>query len=422
MIKSIGKGALAHTLSIRHGDAGSLQAAENELGRILLSLGQAVFEFESAQKKSKKSRLEICIEPGLLNAATLKSVSKILERLVTFVLLSQTSISFHPSSDEYQTAAKGMSRKSKYVALFSGGVDSLSGALLASEKSTSIVNVFCSHMYQGRVISVTRKLSERYFSNKGIDLYEFPVPVMDTTGYSQTRGFLYILTAAAIGVSVGARRIVVSECGPTMHQPKFGPADQTTMTTHPFVLARAQEILDLITPQLAISTPFENLTKAEVMAVCPKPRAFKESHSCISQRLVLHDGTCYGCVVRLLAGIAAGVPDVDYAHDPTTSTTANAGNLLALLDFSLNYLSAPDQLPSYQREPMEDFGKGDLFRRFALDNFAALYRLRRRRVILTPTVDRIYRQALRVLGGIAPLSGRLGELREMRRKPPKIVF
>ena len=113
---------------------------------------------------------------------------------------------------------------------------------------------------------------------------------------------------------------------------------------------------------------------------------------------------------------------MEYARDPTASDTANAGNLLALLDFSLNLLSAPEKMPSYQRESIEDFGKGELFRRFALDNFAALYRLRRRRVTLTPTVDRIYRYALQALGGIAPLRDRMRALKDMRKNPPKITF
>lgn len=422
MIKKLSKGRVRHDLSLGKRAFPAKHVAECQPSRTLLALGQAIFEFESVTKSAPRKSLEIALPRGSLANELKARVAETLQELITFVLLQDVMVQFVSSKDSYQTTANELSRQSQAVSLFSGGVDSISGTLLATQSLPHLDAMFCAHLHQGRVIALTRRLSETYLKRHKVGYYEIPAPSMDAAGYSQTRGFLYVLTAAAVAAALQAKKVIVSECGPTMYQPKFGHADQVTMTTHPYVLARAQVIVDLIAPGITISTPFENLTKAEVMAICPKPRAFTRSHSCISQRLQLHDGTCYGCVVRRLAAIVSGSPDVKYAKDPIIDQSAKAGNLLSLLSFCSEYLSDPDALPSHQRELIDGYNKGDLFRRFALDNFGALYQLTRQRKRLAPAVDRMYRHTIKAIGGISQLKARVHYLQAMRLKPPKIAF
>jgi len=90
---------------------------------------------------------------------------------------------------------------------------------------------------------------------------------MGSMGYSQLRGFLYILFAGAYANLCKADKILVTECGPTMYQPLFSPYDSITYTTHPYVLKAAKDVLDLLLdskPKIII--PFEDLTKAEVIS------------------------------------------------------------------------------------------------------------------------------------------------------------
>jgi hypothetical protein len=209
---------------------------------------------------------------------------------------------------------------------------------------------------------------------RGVQLFEWPVAELKKGSYSETRGFLYMLSAAAIAQRLGARRLLVTECGPTMYQIRFAATDKVTMTTHPFVIDRVREILDTyLTTRLAIETPFADNTKAEVMCLSPDRNIFPITHSCISQRLPLQDGTCYGCIVRRLAALASGTPDVIYARDPITDEAANAGNLLSLLEFSSALLLRPEELSLHQRDFLTEHDKWSLYKRFALDNFAGVF-------------------------------------------------
>ena len=56
------------------------------------------------------------------------------------------------------------------------------------------------------------------------------------------------------------------------------------MTTHPKVVQLAGQAINLLLGRkITIKTPFENLTKAEVVAISPMKPAIKLTHSCITQ-------------------------------------------------------------------------------------------------------------------------------------------
>jgi 7-cyano-7-deazaguanine synthase in queuosine biosynthesis len=302
------------------------------------------------------------------------------------------------------------------ICLFSGGVDSLSGILSASEALRKIQGVFCAHSDQARIIKIVKHLDDAVLADKGIPIRKISVPRVGIRGYAQLRGFLYCVAAASWMHLTGARALIVTECGPTMYQPMFSPLDSVTMTTHPVVLHHAKIVIEtLLQRPIKLITPFEDLTKAEVMTLCPRPDLIPLSHSCISQRFGTHDGTCYGCVIRRLAGVAAGVPDVTYARDPIMDEGASAGNLLSLLTFCEDILTSYSSMEPFEIEKIERYGKHDLFRRFALDQFAALHVLAQNRKPIRLAVSAIYRRVTEKLGA-QTLESRLGYLRNA--KPP----
>ena len=148
------------------------------------------------------------------------------------------------------------------------------------------------------------------------------------------------------------------------------------MTTHPKVVQLAGQAINLLLGRkITIKTPFENLTKAEVVAISPMKPAIKLTHSCITQRFGNHDGTCYGCVLRRLATTAADVPDVKYLKNPIARENTHCGNLLTLLRFCHDILTGFEKMEEYEVGTIEHYGKKDLFYRFALDNYAAIHRL-----------------------------------------------
>src|SRR5438034_9532709 len=106
------------------------------------------------------------------------------------------------------------------------------------------------------------------------------------------------MAAASLAHRLGSEAIVVTECGPTMYQPRFSPLDSITMTTHPFVVRTAAKTASLLLQRdLKIITPFEDLTKAEVIVISPEQDGLKYTHSCISQPSGTHHSTAYGCVI-----------------------------------------------------------------------------------------------------------------------------
>ena len=381
--------------------------------RALLTIGHAIFEFERLLKNESLSHLDIVVEKVWADQKSKKKIEACIERFISYVFLSETKVRLKSIASTIDMGFGGEESSGvDTICLFSGGVDSLSGILSKSIRPSKTAAVFCSHIYQARVVHLVREFQDTLLSEIGIPLYEVPVPAIDAAGYAQSRGLLYVLAAASVAAALSAKRIVVSECGPTMYQPRFGPADQVTMTTHPFVMNRAMELINEISPELTLEVPFEDNTKAEVMALCSKPAWIQRSHSCISQRLTVHDGTCYGCVIRRLASIATSIPDTNYQNNPLIDENAHCGNLLAVLDFCGDFLIDPDGIPSYQRQLVDQYGKFDLYKRFSLDNYAALHRLRRKQK-LSPPVERAYKRVVRHLSGAGELQRRLDTLRKI---------
>lgn len=146
------------------------------------------------------------------------------------------------------------------------------------------------------------------------------------------------------------------------------------------------------------------------------------THSCITQRFGYHDGTCYGCVIRRLAALAADVPDVDYQRDPLVDSSANGSNLLALLVFCSDLLLHYGDMDSYETEKIEQYNRLDLFRRFALDNFGAVHRLVEKGIFVRPSVKGLYGEVLKGIGRVR-IERRLRNLYERGKgEGRKLVF
>lgn len=386
--------------------------ADNQAALNLLSTGKLVFEIEKELKDRIVRRATL---PLFSERVDLRQLRLLLESLITYVLVEQVDLRFRKlQGRKKRLHGVSTTNGTSSVCLFSGGTDSYAGLLLAKEQLGQVEAVFCAHSDQSRIIHIVESLRRRILQKTGIGLNKLPVPSIGARGYAQTRGFLYLL-AAATQLSISARStLVVSECGPTMYQPLFSPFDSITMTTHPVVVDCAKAVIELVLERkIQMLTPFEDLTKAETMAISPAKEGLRYTHSCVTQRFGQHDGTCYGCVIRRLGAIAAGVPDVKYNKNPLSDEEASSGNLFSLLTFCFDVLVNKQQMPGYQIEPIVAYGKTGLFERFALDNFAAIHRLLGEGWRVRPSVKRIY-QNVRSQVGVSVLDQRLSFLRRPR--------
>ena len=339
-------------------------------------IGTSVFETEQKLRCGQISKVIIPFYQSDRVHYDLTAIAKLIRELLIFTIIEDIDVDFRPVKTQLSFEYGTQEQSSSSVCLFSGGTDSYAGVLLAQQVFGDLQGVFCAHADQAKIIHIVEDLRRKILERKGIGLTKVGVPIMEARGYAQLRGFLYLLSGAAVAHKLGSQQIVVTECGPTMYQPRFSPLDSITMTTHPFVVRTAAQVASLmLNRELKVITPFENLTKAEVIAICPEKQGIRHTHSCISQRFGTHDGTCYGCVIRRLATIAAGVDDVKYRRNPISDSNARAGNLYTLLTFCSEILTSFNQMEDYERGMIDSYNKRDLFRRFALDNFAAIHRL-----------------------------------------------
>ena len=224
------------------------------------------------------------------------------------------------------------------VSLFSGGLDSLIGAI--DQLESGGVPLLASHAGEPAVSKSQDEcfglLKKNYDKNAFERLrtwMNFPKDlVRKVAPEDTTRGRSFLFFALGVFAGSGMRRDFV------LYSPENGlialnvPLDNlrlgalSTRTTHPFYIARWNELLGLLGINGRIENPYWNKTKGEMVAACRNGALLKTivptSLSCASptkgrwQGLgTQHCGYCLPCLIRRasLAGIG----------DPTTYTLAD---------------------------------------------------------------------------------------------------
>jgi len=225
------------------------------------------------------------------------------------------------------TDAGGESSAPEEVVLFSGGLDSLGGAILeavVNKRRVALVN----HRS-------TQKLARRYGRLRQMleDRAAHPplhVPVVINKDkalgreHSQrSRSFLYVALAGTIARMFGLSRVRVYENG--IVSLNLPPSPQVvgaraTRTTHPQVINGFAEVLTAVSERdFTVETPFLWRTKAEVLklirdAGCADMIRYATSctHTWQLTRLHTHCGMCSQCIDRRFAVLAVGMDE----HDP----------------------------------------------------------------------------------------------------------
>lgn len=369
-------------------------------GLNLLSIGTSIFEYEKLRKIQPTDEINIQLFDQDILGLDLSELRSLLLSLVNLILLNDPTIKLTNGLDIGKKPDLNLSVKNvDAICLFSGGVDSYCGILKSELTYDSILGLFCAHSDQARIIRIVEDLINNRLQSEQFDFLKAGVPSMGGGGYSQLRGFLYILSAAAWMESYSTDTLIISEVGPTMYQPRLAIFDSVTFTTHPYVLEHAKKIIEIVfKKEIKLHLLFENNTKAEIIAKCNFPEGLKETHSCITQRFGTHEGTCYGCITRRLAFIAAGVQDAEYNKDPIGDITANQNNLMPLLRFNHSLLSEKSKLEFHQLENIEMFDKYDLFERFSLDHFSAIHSLHKSGYRINKYVKKIYDELVDEIG------------------------
>lgn len=215
------------------------------------------------------------------------------------------------------------------VMLFSGGLDSLAGALevlATTDKNVALV----SHESANKIISHQRDLVNMLKGKYPGRVLHIPVKAhrvgveaKETT--QRSRSFLFAAIAHVIARVVGAPRILFFENGIVSHNlpiSKQVVGTMATRTTHPMSLHLLGRFLDTLGgPPIPVENAYRWLTKTDVIqriAHHGGAAMIRYAVSCTSVReqstLFTHCGSCSQCLDRRFAILAAGLEDEDPAE------------------------------------------------------------------------------------------------------------
>ena len=242
------------------------------------------------------------------------------------------------------------------VVLFSGGADSLAGALLLHD-TLGRAPVLVSHWswsvaagIQNELVSEMRQL----WSNPDVIHEQLHIGrrahqigsglKFRSEDSSRSRAVLFM----ALGLAVAAVRnseLTIAENGFTsLNIPLSGDRRGvlSTRTTHPSFLDGLTEMLNAVGLDVQLQTPYQDLTKGEifgrvrdVLGAQTATALLSKSHSCAKPTAQYlgpgfspadQCGLCYGCLVRRAAFLAAGLEDrTSYVLDRLIGDPRRAG-------------------------------------------------------------------------------------------------
>lgn len=241
-------------------------------------------------------------------------------------------------------------RTPRAIALFSGGLDSLAGAidLLNAGRHALLV----SHESHTGTVRTQRALCEALSSlfPGQLSQYRFETHLTGERAPEEsqrTRAFLYCSIAFALAEACGLDEMLVYENGVTsinLYRREDLANARASRTTHPRSMHLMANLFTLIRERpFGVQLPFLNLTKREVIERIvsgPARDLISSSVSCtraFQRESTTHCGTCFQCIDRRIAAFAAGATDVDhpglYGVDVVTSNIEDPPARTTVIDY-----------------------------------------------------------------------------------------
>jgi 7-cyano-7-deazaguanine synthase in queuosine biosynthesis len=306
----------------------------------LLLVGAAVFGADTHVSRDHTSQnnwtREISLSLPVSDLEKWNEVRPILERALRFLSGDFWTLSFRrrPAGIAEQVKKSKAKAKSGYtcVSLFSGGLDSYIGAIDLLEQKENPILVShswvtgASHHQQTCLQKLDEEYPERTLHLPGrINFSADAMPDVVKENSERSRSFLFFSMAAVAASSLGEGTIIwVPENGLiSLNVPidflRLGSL--STRTTHPFVIARFNDILGALGIFARLKNPYAHKTKGEMVTDCLNPallgRTITDTMSCSSpgkgrwQGLGPgHCGHCVPCIIRRasLQDVAGGDP------------------------------------------------------------------------------------------------------------------
>lgn len=280
---------------------------------------------ESQDSWTREIRLVVPVsDPARWNAAI-----PLLHRLLNFLTGDRWTIGFRPRPAGFEQTVRNRPPQSTppsfdSLSLFSGGLDSLIGAIDTLEQGKTPLLI--SHAGDGATSdaqgtlfqALKRNYPKQNFDRLRIwmDFRNWGVKGVESEKTTRGRSFLFFATGAFAGTGLEGDFVLrVPENGLiALNVPldllRLGAF--STRTTHPFYIARWNELLSILGISGRIENPYWDKTKGEMAATCSNPallgKLAPKSLSCASPTkgrwLGLgagHCGFCLPCLIRRAA-------------------------------------------------------------------------------------------------------------------------
>jgi hypothetical protein len=256
-----------------------------------------------------------------------------LERLLAFMSEDTFCFDFIPSEipasiDRYFnfSSQADASFPAEKVALFSGGLDSLAGAVetLETEKTRLLlVSHQSSTKIAGHQQHLIRELHSRFpgrLLHVPVRITKKGIPMIEDT--QRCRSFLFAAVAMTVSHLSGLKGVRFFENGVVSFNLPIARqvvGARATRSTHPRVMHDLQVFFSaLLGKAIRIDNPYIWKTKAEIAAILKTsshgdlvPFSVSCSHSYGMTRLKTHCGRCSQCLDRRFGTLAAGMADMD---------------------------------------------------------------------------------------------------------------
>ncbi len=324
---------LDHGIGRALDDLKELDVYPSEVGLDLLILAAHVHAADTRVSRSTESQdtwtREIRLVVPVSDIARWQAVAPSLKRALDFLTGDHWTIGFRARPAKFAKAvpepvAKLIGPPFDAVNLFSGGLDSLIGALDSLDAGGT--PLFVSHAGEGAISKAQDQCFERIkaqYARRHLERLRvwmsFPNNlVRGGVAEDSTRGRSFLFFAIGAFAGSGLGKTFVLRCPENGLIALNVPLDAlrlgalSTRTTHPFYIARWNEILRILQIPGQIENPYWTKTKGEMVAGCASVGLLHQmipmSLSCSSptkgrwqKRPAQHCGFCLPCLIRRAA-------------------------------------------------------------------------------------------------------------------------
>jgi len=342
----------------------------------------AADEFVSRSDGAYGFTREISLSVSLANPVTWEQERNSLEAILRFLTgddwrLSFTGNGLPPPLQSEKNRLRNLFDISgiEQVCLFSGGLDSLIGAMGALE-SKPHETLLVSRASTGDQM-FQKYLLGRLGSPKQLGVNDRPskpsTVAWEKEDSTRSRSILFLALAACCAAAIFKRNpaqrvpLLIPENGfialnPPMTHRRRGPL--STRTAHPYYLSSLQKLFDNVGMGIDIRNPFEFMTKGEMIKGCNDQNLIKslapKTISCGKwKRRNQQCGKCVPCLIRRSSNFAASVTEPDNLYEFSDLKDLGFGKkkgadlaavLMALKNVSLDslprWVSASGPLPT----------------------------------------------------------------------------